>query len=227
MESLFQKKFFTTIDFGLRYTLIYQDIYKYEPGKQITQKQIAGTKNGYVSGAGFIFTSDSRDNRYFPGQDRYFEISYMYFGKELGSNYTFNQITVNWRKYFTPVLDHILAFQTIMDFQSGSPPFQLMTKLGGSHILRGHYEGRYRDRKMIALQTEYRTPVFSRIRFVAFAGIGDVAHDIKEFESATLKYSSGLGIRYKLNDKEKLNIRFDFGISDSGTGLYLTMKEAL
>ena len=101
-----------------------------------------------------------------------------------------------------------------------------MTKLGGSHILRGYYEGRYRDLKMMALQLEYRAPVFSRIGFAVFAGIGDVALNLNDFKSSSIKYSYGLGIRYKLTKNEKVNIRIDFEISDFGNSLYLTMKEA-
>jgi hypothetical protein len=40
------------------------------------------------------------------------------------------------------------------------------------------------------------------------------------------KYSYGFGGRLKLNKKESLNLRADLGITESGTGLYLTMNEA-
>ena len=68
--------------------------------------------------------------------------------------------------------------------------------------------------------------VFSYIGFAVFVGIGDVAHDLSNFKSSSIKYSYGLGMRYKLTKNEKVNIRIDFGISDDGNGLYLTMKEA-
>ena len=35
LESLFQKKLYTSIDIGLRFNLIYQDPYKYEPDMQL------------------------------------------------------------------------------------------------------------------------------------------------------------------------------------------------
>lgn len=78
---------------------------------------------------------------------------------------------------------------------------------------------------MVVLQTEYRTIVFSYIGFVIFVGTGDVAHDLNDFKSSAIKYSYGLGMRYKLTKNEKVNIRIDFGIFDFGNGLYLIMKE--
>lgn len=226
LDTQFLKRIYKQIDLGLHYIFISYNVYKYKSGMKLVQKVIPGSKKGYVSGIGSVLTSDSRDNRHFPGAGYYLEMSYMHYGKELGSDHLFNQITMNLRKYYNPVLNHVLALQAITDFQSGIPPFQLLNKLGGENILRGLYEGRYRDRKMLAFQTEYRAMVFSRIGFVAFAGIGEVAKDYQDFRLDSYKYSYGLGARLKLSKEESLNLRADFGITELGSGFYLTMHEA-
>ena len=225
-DTQFLKKIYKQIDLGLHYIFISYDVYKYESGMQLIQKTIPGSKKGYVSGIGSILTSDSRDNRHFPGVGHYIEMAYTHYGKELGSDHLFNQITINLRKYYNPISNHVLALQAITDFQSGRPPFQLMNKLGGESILRGYYEGRFRDRKMLVFQSEYRAMIFSRIGFVAFAGIGEVADDYQDFRLVGFKYSYGVGARLKLNKEESLNLRADIGITESGSGFYLTMNEA-
>ena len=68
--------------------------------------------------------------------------------------------------------------------------------------------------------------IFSRIGFVAFAGIGEVANDYQDFRLVGFKYSYGVGARLKLNKEESLNLRADFGITEIGSGFYLTMHEA-
>ena len=226
LQSMLQEKFFNFLEFGIKYTLIYHDIYKFETNKQISQNHITGSTRGYVSGFGAVITLDSRDNKFFPGAGRYLDISYIHAGHELGSDYTFNQITLNWRRYFTPVLNHVFALQFIGDFESGDPPFQLMTKLGGSNILRGYYDGRYRDRNMMALQAEYRAMIFSRVGFALFTGIGDVRDGLSKFNLSGTKSSYGLGIRFKLSKNEKINLRADYGLAGKDSGFYLTMKEA-
>ncbi|MEJ2544695.1 MAG: BamA/TamA family outer membrane protein [Calditrichaceae bacterium] len=225
-ETQFYKNIYKQIDLGIRHNFISYDVYKSEPGMQLSHETIPGSKNGYVSGAGLILTSDSRNNRHFPKDGHNVEIAYTHFGKELGSDHLFNKFSINLRKYYNPVSNHVLAVQAITEIESGNPPFQLLTKLGGENILRGYYEGRFRDRKMLVFQTEYRAMVFSRIGFVAFAGIGEVTNDYENFRLDGFKYSCGFGGRLKLNKKESLNLRADLGITESGTGLYLTMNEA-
>ena len=93
--------------------------------------------------------------------------------------------------------------------------------------MRGYYEGRYRDKDMIAFQMEYRLPVWWRFGLVGFVGFGGVADKIKKFKLKKFKYSIGWGIRYLLIRNEKINVRLDFGYGESSSGTYITIGEAL
>ena len=60
---------------------------------------------------------------------------------------------------------------------------------------------------MMALQAEFRFPIWRFIRLHAFAGIGDV-YNTDKWHWATPKVGYGLGLRFAINDA-KVNIRLD------------------
>jgi len=107
-------------------------------------------------------------------------------------------------------------------------PFDLMPQLGGDVLLRGYFAGRYRDRQLLALQGEYRTPVWWRLGLVGFAGIGQVADNWGALGLGHFHPSAGVGARFQLSRTEGLNIRADYGWGfDAGTtGFYLSVGEA-
>jgi len=93
--------------------------------------------------------------------------------------------------------------------------------------MRGYYLGRYRDKNMITLQAEYRwVPVFWRVGLAAFAGIGDVAATLGDFDLGRFKYTYGLGLRFVIDPKQRLHLRVDFGFGKETSGVYFTAAEA-
>lgn len=93
--------------------------------------------------------------------------------------------------------------------------------------MRGYQEGRYVDRDMLATQIEYRKNFKdSRLGAVAFIGTGDVYRNVNEFQFGNLKPNFGAGIRYKLDKKENLNIRLDWGFGSGTNSFYLGIAEA-
>jgi len=49
---------------------------------------------------------------------------------------------------------------------------------------------------------------------------------MENFELRKFKYSVGGGIRFLINQKEKLNIRLDFAYGKNSSGMYITIGEA-
>ena len=93
--------------------------------------------------------------------------------------------------------------------------------------MRGYFEGRYRDNVYSMLQLEYRQYFWWKFGFVAFAGMGDVAHELLSFKLKNFKYSYGLGLRFLFNKEEKVNLRMDIGIGQDGnSGIYFGIEEA-
>jgi len=150
----------------------------------------------------------------------------VFFVKALKSDYKFNLISFDIRKYVSVFDSHVLAFQTYNTFISGTPPFQMLAMLGGSYWMRGYYFGRYRDKNMITFQTEYRFPLFWRFGAVGFAGFGDVAGKIDKFQLNEFKYTYGIGFRFMFDSQERINARLDIGFGKGGnSGIYALVLE--
>jgi hypothetical protein len=98
----------------------------------------------------------------------------------------------------------------------GQSPFYLLPSLGSDEMMRGYYNGRYRDRNFIAGQAELRYRLTDRIGIVGFLGTGEVAHS--SFSIKTLKPDYGGGLRYFFDTEKGLSIRADYGIGEKAPG---------
>jgi hypothetical protein len=98
----------------------------------------------------------------------------------------------------------------------GLSPFYLLPEMGSDEMMRGYYNGRYRDRNFIAGQTELRYRISDRFGLVGFAGTGEVAHNM--FSINTLKPDYGGGVRYFFDTEKGLAIRADYGIGEKVPG---------
>jgi hypothetical protein len=111
--------------------------------------------------------------------------------------------------------------------ESGSPPFYDLGLLGGSKLMRGTIMGRYRDKTYYVLQSEYRMPVLVwRFGLILFAGIGDVAPSVGKITISTVKPTYGLGIRFRFDELEKVEIRMDMGFGKGSNGVYFDINQA-
>ena len=99
--------------------------------------------------------------------------------------------------------------------------------MGSSSYQRGYYDGRYADKNLIALQTEYRTPVYKRFGAVVFAGLGKVGSRFSDlWDFSSLKPTVGFCVRYSINPKERLILRVDAGWGKESQGTYINIGEA-
>ncbi|OJJ21578.1 hypothetical protein BKI52_13635 [marine bacterium AO1-C] len=223
---------------GLQYR--YVEMFQVEPeeGGLLETSRVPGFDGSRISGIGAAVVLDSRDNILNSSKGAYLEVSNYNYFSGLGSEFDFNTVTVDLRKYFRlfPKREHILAIQGFGNFVSGTAPYKELSEFA----MRGYYRGRYRENNYLNAQVEYRLPLFQNIpegreklpwyrRFglTAFVGLGDVANEVNQFDSNNLKYSYGGGLRFKLDRKNNINIRLDYGFgSDGSSGFYLEIGEA-
>jgi hypothetical protein len=92
--------------------------------------------------------------------------------------------------------------------------------------MRGLYQGVFKDQNMFTLQTEYRFPIKGCWSGAAFLSCGDAFANDDSIEDINPIFSGGGGIRYALNKEEKINLRFDLGISPYGFFPYFVIQEA-
>ena len=102
----------------------------------------------------------------------------------------------------------IFAYDLYADFTAGTPSWHMYAKMGGMERMRGYYEGRYRDKRLVETQIELRQKIYRRHGVVAWIGGGQVWGTDKFRWDNTL-YSFGCGYRFEF--KNRMNIRLDYG----------------
>jgi len=193
----------------------------------LNNDEVFGSQGGISSGLGYGLTFDNRDNVFYPSKGNLFEFYALHFGSYIGSDYKFNNYFFDLRSYNAITKDdNVIAVQGYAAITTGTPPFYALPKLGGQHMMRGYFEGRYRDNNYLMLQVEYRKYLFWRFDGILFLGMGDVGADFSDFGLKSLKYSYGIGFRYILDEEEKINLRVDIGFGKDGMGFYFGVEEA-
>ncbi len=183
-------------------------------------------KEGFISGIGFKLNYDSRNDSFFPTEGIKGETSFTYFPSGLGSQYSFYRYQFDVRGYVPFIFNSVIALQAVFDAVDGNAPLSYLPSLGSKDLLRGYPGGRYRDNVYIAAQIEYRFPIWWRFGGVLFFGAGKVQHEIMEFFFQDLKYAGGFGLRFQLNNKKRINFRFDMGFTPEGFNFYFNLLEA-
>ncbi len=230
VEPIFLKQMFHRYLFigaGFRYNHIYKT--EFEPDGLIAQNQPDGFNGSTSMGAEVASLFDSRSNILNAQDGWYLEFTYGQYGKVLGGTNTFNLTRVDLRHFvdISEKNEDILAFQFFGRFTRGDIPFSEFSFFGGSDIMRGYQEGRFVDRDLLATQVEYRKNFKnSRFGLVGFLGTGDVYHNVDEFQFGNLKPNYGAGVRFSIDEKENLNLRFDVGFGEKTNGFYFSIAEA-
>jgi hypothetical protein len=98
--------------------------------------------------------------------------------------------------------------------QESSVPFYLMETLGGAKTLRGFDEYRFRDRRNLLIQAEYRWEVWAYIDMTVFVDTGKVFSELRNFDFEDLHTGYGLGLR--LHTPSNWRLRFDLARSSEG-----------
>jgi outer membrane protein assembly factor BamA len=211
---------------GIIYRFANRDITDDLGNPFLVDKSVQGAEAGSISGVGFSWTWDNRDQIFYPQHGGFNKISGTFYTSDLGSDYDFNRYDLDLRHYIGLKKERVLAVQTIAQAAFNEAPFYELPALGGQRTMRGYYEGRYRDRLYLAGQVEYRMHLFWKVGGVAFIGAGDVAHEISSFRIRDFKISSGGGLRLLFNEAEHVNLRVDLGFGPSTNGVYFGLEEA-
>jgi hypothetical protein len=199
-----------------------------EPGGVLASGQVAGASGTSAWSAGLYVESDSRDSAYYPHVGG-LSVAKASVGRSdsAGRAATLGRLDLDIRRFVQLHGDHVLAVQAMLQLRTGDPPFELMPVLGGDALLRGYYQGRHRDRQLLALQIEYRFPLFWRLGGVLFGGCGEVAKDLGALTLDALLAAGGGGLRVTLDREAHINLRIDVAANQRGaTSGYLSIAEA-
>jgi hypothetical protein len=209
------------------YELVDTRLAEVEEGGMLDRRTVRGAEGGLASGVEARISWDSRDNIFNPTSGSFHSLGVAGFGGVAGGDYSFARVGIDLRRYAPTWNGQVLAVQAIAVSTGNDAPFPMMPQLGGERLLRGYYAGRYIDRRLVALQAEYRVPVWRRIGVVGFGGAGAVAPEFSQLRIADLHFSGGGGVRFSLAPRDRLNVRLDFGYGGGGaSGMYIGVTEA-
>lgn len=211
---------------GLDYQFENEYNFKLDPEGQLANGGITGNRGGIGTALGAVITYDSRDNVVNAYSGMLFEVSSYFNTHYLGGNFDFTNVNLEFAKYWEVRENHVFAVHTVLNTNFGQVPFLDMAKAGGDAMLRGYANNRFRDHHFVGTQLEYRFPVWWRFGMVVFTGVGDVFYQPSDLRMDRLKYSYGAGIRFSINSKERLNVRFDYGFGRRNNAFYLLLTES-
>jgi len=208
----------------------FQSVYKKRfPGFETANADVYNQiQTGKSSGIGFALLYDTRSNLLNPRPgEGMVSLQGMHFTEWVGSDFSFETVDIDLRYYLKTGRKNLVAFQTIGQLRSSSAPYRMLGLLGGPMILRGYYQGRFRDNNLFAAQTEWRLDLSKWFGATVFAAFGDVVSFKNPSRNGSLKSAAGLGFRIKVDRTENTNMRFDFALTgQKDFGFYVSFGEA-
>ncbi len=181
-----------------------------------------------LTSVGLVAAYDSRNNQFYPQKGIYAKTAFSTTKSGWGSTFSLQELSIDLRKYIPLFESHTLAYQLYYAgiFGQNGIPFQLLPTVGGIDKLRGFRQGMYRDNVLMLLQTEYRLPIYKRLKGAVFYSMGDVMNS-SNYKIDRIKVAYGAGLRYRLNDA-RVHLRLDLAKNNYGDKLqlYITATEA-
>ncbi|GAB3945627.1 BamA/TamA family outer membrane protein [Spirosoma harenae] len=189
-----------------------------------------GSEGSSSVGVGVAIVNDTRKNVLNVRNGQFLEAGFLAYRQAVGSDFDYQSIVIDGRIY-RPLgkPNRIIAAQLSGVLMSGTVPFNNMALLGGENLMRGYYLGRYRDKNLIAMQTEIRWLPFSfskRWGGTVFAGLGTVAPTLDKIQFNQFRWAVGGGLRFLFFQRKDVFLRADVGVTREGTGLYFSLGEA-
>ncbi|MEZ8092701.1 outer membrane protein assembly factor [Photobacterium swingsii] len=179
----------------------------------------------FSAGVTMSLVYDSRDFALNASQGHLLKLDYTHFSQALGSDHEFDRVALNYSDYYSPQsFDGVIAWQALLEANFGDVSWDQMALLGGASALRGYEQGHYRDRNMLLSQVEYRQPLSGRHGMVYWVGAGTLSNQLDELGQE--KWLTTVGVGYRFEIKERVNLRLDMGFGNGESGFYFAINEA-
>ncbi|MFN4145370.1 MAG: BamA/TamA family outer membrane protein [Runella sp.] len=222
----FMQKISPSMYGGFRYQFEDFKLIKTQPNGVLTSGDIPGTPRSVSSGFGLGLLYDTRDKVFFPTKGIFADLAFLHFTPTLGSHFRFDRFSADISAYQKLAPKVVLAGNLFSSFTLGSPPFNMMSELGGGRRLRGYYLAHFRDDHALLLQSELRFGIFRRLGGVVFGSSGILGSQGTGFRFNEPRSSYGAGLRFTANRREHLNVRFDYAMGKDISNFYFTIGEA-
>lgn len=201
--------------------------YDYVIGKHIERPELLQGMDQHTwnVGAGVALVYDNRDNLTNPHRGICLNINQMFRPGFMGNDYAFSTTAFRFDAYQQLGKGTVLAEDIGANLNFGNPSWGMMAELGGTHSMRGYYEGRYRDKHSLEATVELRQHVWKRNGIVVWVGAGTIFPKFSALRSKQILPNAGIGYRWEF--KKNVNVRLDYGFGKSGqSGFLFNINEA-
>jgi hypothetical protein len=221
----FQRAVRPNLYVGPEYDLFHSDLTRAE-GPLLSGEDIAGSETSLESGLGILFTWDTTNAKLYKLNGTRAELRGTMYGAGLGSTHRFGKGELDVRRYFELGPRWVLAFEGAARTTWGDVPFFYLSRVGGNRLLRGYSSERYLAKHFVGGQAELRYPLVWRFAGATFVGAGEVENEWKDF-GRTVRIAGGTGVRFALNRRQTIHLRFDFTLNADGeVEKYIRLREA-
>ncbi len=173
--------------------------------------------NAFNTNVGIFAQYDTRDVTFNASKGVFVKAEAKWYPSVLGNTRrNFGRFTLTLDAYQRLWKGAILAYDLFADFTAGTPSWHMYAKMGGMERMRGYYEGRYRDKRLVETQLELRQKIYRRHGIVGWIGGGQV-WGTEKFRWENMLCSFGCGYRFEF--KNRMNIRLDYGWGAYGNQL--------
>jgi outer membrane protein assembly factor BamA len=219
-----------------------QALFKYETieskgHRDLLTDTVPGHEGGFTSGLGLVMTYDGRDAIYWARSGTYLSAKAAWYQSMWGSEFDYDHYVLQASQFLPLFSTGALGLSATLEATAGDVPFRDLPTADGDHSLRGIVRGKYRDRDLLLLQSEYKSyfpdwswmshPWFrNRIGYAVFAEAGQVAHVFGDLDWSEFRPAYGVGLRYAMNPAQRMNIRIDLGFVDGTVAPAINIKEA-
>lgn len=179
-----------------------------------------------MNNLGYLLNFDMREHQMnsYGGYNIAFKNDFYRTWMNSGNNFEKYDITYN-HYYQLKNERNILVTRIHASISGGDVPFQGQSVVGQDDI-RGYSAGKFRDNQVYTAQAEYRWRFYKKFGMVGFFGLASAVENIDDIFKNQLLPGGGLGFRYMMLPKERINVGFDIAKGKDDWGIYFRIGES-
>ncbi|MFC1650307.1 hypothetical protein ACFL2X_01930 [Candidatus Latescibacterota bacterium] len=221
----YERSIFKQLKIKSQFLIRNQALVNYERGGIIKSPFVPWSSGRLDAGPGIGVLWDSRDNYNATKHGTLAQLEYLglMFQDDGGS---LNSVNLDVRHFINPFPEVVFGSMLWMVDSGGDIPFYLLSALGGGDRLRGYENDRFFGKKLILIQQDIRFPIWGPFGGIVFAASGRVSDKVNELFSGQYHTGYGTGVRYFIDKKENMLVRFDVAFGSDTNSSYITFSEA-
>ncbi len=184
------------------------------------------TTDALMNKLGYMFLYDNRNNLNYPSKGFFISFDNLFIRDWMGSTQNFNSYEFTFNHFWDIQQNEksILVSRFYTNIAAGDVPFQGQSVIGRDD-LRGYTKGEYRNNQVYAVQAELRQKIYKKFSMVGFFGLGAAVEHMSDLPHTEILPGGGLGLRYLMIPKEKINVGIDVGVGKNDWSLAFRIGE--